>query len=111
MGTVVSLRELRRLAVTNRCLARADQSILRQLHLVSELHRQRANLDFAASILTNMLVARHLILKRRAQIEREKGQPYLVYFVMPNFYFHCTTCDILRHCAVELGKRDFIGTI
>jgi len=43
---------------------------------------------------------------------RFKGQPYLVHFVMPNFYFHCTTAyDILRHCGVELGKRDFIGTI
>src|SRR4029450_11345000 len=32
-----------------------------------------------------------------------KGQPYLVHFVMPNFYFHCTTAyDILRHCGVEL---------
>ena len=41
-----------------------------------------------------------------------KGQPYLVHFVMPNFYFHCTTAyDILRPCGVELGKRDFIGTI
>jgi uncharacterized protein len=41
-----------------------------------------------------------------------KGQPYLVHFVMPNFYFHCTTAyDILRHCGVGLGKRDFIGTI
>jgi hypothetical protein len=41
-----------------------------------------------------------------------KGQPYLVHFVMPNFYFHCTTAyDILRHCGVELGKRDFIGII
>jgi uncharacterized protein len=41
-----------------------------------------------------------------------KGQPYLVHFVLPNFYFHCTTAyDILRHCGVELGKRDFIGTI
>jgi uncharacterized protein len=41
-----------------------------------------------------------------------KGQPYLVHFVMPNFYFHCTTAyDILRHCGVELGKRDFIGSI
>jgi len=41
-----------------------------------------------------------------------KGQPYLVHFVMPNFYFHCTTAyDILRHCGVELGKRDFIGAI
>jgi hypothetical protein len=39
-----------------------------------------------------------------------KGQPYLLHFVLPNFYFHCTTAyDILRHCGVELGKRDFIG--
>ena len=38
-----------------------------------------------------------------------KGQPYLLHFVLPNFYFHCTTAyDILRHCGVELGKRDFI---
>jgi uncharacterized protein len=41
-----------------------------------------------------------------------KGQTYLVHFVLPNFYFHCTTAYvILRHCGVELGKRDFIGTI
>ncbi len=41
-----------------------------------------------------------------------KGQPYLVHFVMPNFYFHCATAyDILRHCGVELVKRDFIGTV
>ena len=41
-----------------------------------------------------------------------RGQPYLVRFVMPNFYFHCTTgYDILWHCGVDLGKRDFIGTI
>ena len=41
-----------------------------------------------------------------------KGQPYLVHFVMPNFYFHCTTAyDILRHGGVGLGKRDFIGAI
>jgi hypothetical protein len=41
-----------------------------------------------------------------------KGQPYLVHFVLPNFYFHCTTAyDILRHCGVELGKRNFIGAI
>ena len=30
---------------------------------------------------------------------------------MPNFYFHATTAyDILRHCGIELGKRDFMGT-
>jgi len=41
-----------------------------------------------------------------------KGVDYLNHFVVPNFYFHVTTAyDILRHCGVELGKRDFIGTI
>jgi hypothetical protein len=41
-----------------------------------------------------------------------KGADYLHHFVLPNFYFHVTTAyDILRHCGVEIGKRDFIGVI
>ena len=41
-----------------------------------------------------------------------KGADYLNHFVLPNFYFHLTTAyDILRHCGVEIGKRDFIGAI
>jgi uncharacterized protein len=41
-----------------------------------------------------------------------KGADYLHHFALPNFYFHVTTAyDILRHCGVELGKRDFIGAI
>ncbi|MSQ58520.1 MAG: DUF1993 family protein [Betaproteobacteria bacterium] len=41
-----------------------------------------------------------------------KGQPYLLHSVMPNFFFHTTTAyDILRHCGVEIGKRDFIGQV
>jgi uncharacterized protein len=43
---------------------------------------------------------------------RFKGEPYLVHFALPNFYFHATTAyDILRRCGVEIGKRDFIGKI
>ncbi|MBD2341849.1 DUF1993 family protein, partial [Calothrix sp. FACHB-156] len=27
-----------------------------------------------------------------------------------NLYFHVTTAyDILRHCGVEVGKKDFLG--
>jgi hypothetical protein len=41
-----------------------------------------------------------------------KGADYLNHFVLPNFYFHAATAyDILRHCGVEIGKRDFIGAI
>jgi hypothetical protein len=39
-----------------------------------------------------------------------KGMPYLLNFVLPNFYFHVTTAyDILRHNGVELGKKDYLG--
>lgn len=38
------------------------------------------------------------------------GQSFLLYFVLPNVYFHVTTAyDILRHCGVEVGKRDYLG--
>ena len=39
-----------------------------------------------------------------------KGQAYLIDFALPNFYFHVTTAyAILRHCGVEIGKRDYLG--
>jgi uncharacterized protein len=40
------------------------------------------------------------------------GADYLNHFLLPNFYFHLATAyAILRHCGVELGKRDFLGAI
>src|SRR5262249_6148977 len=39
------------------------------------------------------------------------GQSLLLTNSLPNFFFHCTTAyDILRHCGIELGKRDFMRT-
>jgi uncharacterized protein len=39
-----------------------------------------------------------------------KGQPYLVHFAIPNFYFHMSMAyAILRHNGVEIGKGDFLG--
>ncbi|MBI1778232.1 MAG: DUF1993 domain-containing protein [Proteobacteria bacterium] len=41
-----------------------------------------------------------------------KGESYLVGFALPNFYFHLTTAyAILRHCGIEVGKRDFLGSL
>lgn len=41
-----------------------------------------------------------------------RGADYLNHFVLPNFYFHLTAAyAILRHCGVELGKRDFLAGI
>jgi hypothetical protein len=45
------------------------------------------------------------------QREFKSGQPYLLHYALPNFYFHATTAyAILRHNGVEVGKRDFIGS-
>lgn len=39
-----------------------------------------------------------------------QGQPYLLQFALPNFYFHVTAAyAILRACGVPLGKRDYLG--
>ena len=41
-----------------------------------------------------------------------KGADFLNHFVLPNFYFHVTAAyAILRHCGVDIGKRDFLGAI
>ncbi len=53
---------------------------------------------------------RDVVLKMRGQETRFKGQPYLLTFVLPNFYFHVTTAyAILRHNGLDLGKADFLG--
>ena len=39
------------------------------------------------------------------------GRSLLLTFSVPQFFFHVTTAyDILRHCGVELVKKDFLGT-
>jgi hypothetical protein len=38
------------------------------------------------------------------------GQSLLLTFSVPQFFFHLTTAyDILRHCGVDLVKKDFLG--
>jgi len=40
------------------------------------------------------------------------GSDYLSEMALPNFYFHLTTAyAILRHNGVNIGKRDFIGSL
>ncbi|HVY07447.1 MAG TPA: DUF1993 domain-containing protein [Burkholderiales bacterium] len=48
--------------------------------------------------------------KTQAGMRSMQGLPYLLAQVTPNVYFHVTTAyAILRHCGVEIGKKDFIG--
>jgi hypothetical protein len=54
--------------------------------------------------------ARTVTLKLPSGPIEFQGMPYLLHFVIPNFFFHLTTAyDILRHNGVEIGKFDFIG--
>lgn len=54
--------------------------------------------------------ARAIQLKTRNGELNFTGQDYLLNFVLPNLFFHCTTTyAILRETGAELGKHDFIG--
>lgn len=54
--------------------------------------------------------AREVMIKIGGNPVTFLGQPYLLNFVLPNFFFHATTAyAILRENGVEIGKRDFIG--
>ncbi len=51
-----------------------------------------------------------ITLKIGGQDTNFTGQKYLLHFVLPNFFFHCTTAyAILRHNGVEIGKPDFMA--
>lgn len=53
---------------------------------------------------------RPITLKMRQGELHFEGQAYLLHFVIPNVFFHCTTAyNILREAGAELGKQDFIG--
>ena len=56
--------------------------------------------------------SREVVLTIGGQKMPFTGQIYLIQFALPNFYFHTTTAfAILRHCGVEIGKRDFMGKL
>jgi uncharacterized protein len=55
---------------------------------------------------------RDITIQLRAGPTVFKGQPYLLHYAMPNFYFHVTTAyAILRHNGIEIGKPDFIHQV
>jgi hypothetical protein len=56
--------------------------------------------------------AKDIVVPRRDGSMTLKGEAYLKHFVLPNFFFHVTTTyALLRHCGVELGKADFLGSL
>ena len=55
---------------------------------------------------------REITLKLGGNAKTLSGQTYLLHNALPNFFFHVTTAyAILRHCGVEIGKSDFLGSL
>lgn len=53
---------------------------------------------------------RSIVLKTRNGEMAFEGQSYLLGFIIPNLFFHCTTAyNILRETGADIGKTDFIG--
>ena len=75
--------------------------------------RIAATLDYLASIPCDTIDGQEdkdIVLKFPGGEWPFKGQPYVIGFAHPNFYFHLTTAyALLRSAGVPLGKRDFLG--
>ncbi len=78
--------------------------------LRERIARTRELLDGLSAADIDGSEARDIALKLRDRTLELKGQPYLLNFVTPNFYFHVTTAyAILRSKGVPVGKPDYLG--
>jgi hypothetical protein len=55
---------------------------------------------------------RTITLKLGKETMTFQGLPYLLNLVLPNIYFHSVTAyNILRHNGVDVGKKDYLGSL
>jgi hypothetical protein len=93
--------EVPRFEDTEQTFGELQQRIAKVLAFIDDLPR----VAFDAS------AERDITTGNGANAKQFKGQPYLLHYALPHFYFHTTTAyAILRHNGVEVGKKDFIGT-
>ncbi len=75
--------------------------------------RIQKTLDFIATVTPEQINASEggtVTLKTGGGERTLDSEPYLLAFVLPNFYFHVTTAyDILRQQGVPVGKMDYLG--
>ena len=78
--------------------------------LYARIDRAIAVIDGLAPAQIDGSEARAITLQMRTGEMKFQGQDYLLGFVLPNLFFHCTTTyAILREAGVPIGKMDFIG--
>lgn len=77
--------------------------------------RNRKTIDYLSAFKPEQIDGsedRTVVLKFRDSSKTFVGLPYLINYVLPNFYFHIATAyGILRHSGVGLGKHDFLGKV
>lgn len=81
---------------------------------VSELQaRITRTLDFLNSVHATQIDGseeRTILLKMHSGDVTFTGQSFLLFFALPNFFFHVTAAyAILRHNGVDVGKLDYLG--
>lgn len=79
--------------------------------LRSRIAKTLAFLDTLAPAQIDGSEQREIVLRPGTPKEQKfAGQPYLLHYGLPQFFFHVTTAyAILRHNGVEVGKRDYMG--
>lgn len=79
--------------------------------LVARLKKTIAFLESLAPEQFEGAETRPITLQMRSGALNFVGLVYLTQYAIPNFYFHAVTAyDILRHCGVEIGKKDYLGS-
>jgi uncharacterized protein len=78
--------------------------------LITRLQQVNAYLGEFTAAQIDGSEARSITLSVGKETMNFEGLPYLLYFILPNVYFHVTTAyAILRHSGVEIGKKDYLG--
>ncbi len=85
-----------------------NETTLEQVH--SRIDRAIAYVNSFTAEQIDGSEGRAIVLKMRHGEMHFEGQGYLLNFILPNLFFHCTTAyNILREAGSEIGKSDFIG--
>ncbi|WEN15938.1 DUF1993 domain-containing protein [Rhodanobacter sp. AS-Z3] len=81
--------------------------------LAQAYSRIERSIDYVKSFTADQIdgsETRAIHLKMRSGELNFDGQTYLLTFLIPNLFFHCTTAyNILREAGTSIGKSDFIG--
>ncbi|WP_216901442.1 DUF1993 family protein [Synechococcus sp. CCY 9618] len=108
IATDIARRGLARLAAGEAPAMEDNETSFEEL-----IERIEATLAYLATLAPEQIdgsEARPIELPVRGETLHFTGQAFLLFFILPNVYFHVTTAyDLLRHNGVELGKRDFLG--